>query len=690
MIVALLLLVAPTLDPVAHLARGAKHYAEGDYEGAKSELLPVRDARDPAHDYVLYFLGQAAAYAGDRAVALDAFHRLAGWKDSRLAGVAAWREADMLYALARWSEAAKSYENLLKHGTAGGEPAVAKDHMAEAAAAAGRKDVALALFRRVYVEHPTHPLAEQALRRMTELSDKPPVITADERIRRAAALTAVREWDRSLEELARVPADAPQAQRDEADFAIGMTKYRTRHDYPGAAEALLRVFERLPADRAAMALFHGARALSRADQDDRAISYYKEVVRRFPRSRWATEAQFLIGWLEFNRGRYEAAPPGLTELIARYPKSEFVDDATWYLAFSCYLLGKLDDTLSHLERLARMPGEYTQAKARYWKARVLERRGVTQPALEQYRALVTDFPLSWYALLARARLREQGVELGPFGLAGRGDAPPLSPPEPKLAAEPALAKADELLAAGLPVEAGEELHRAEYALIHKLSPARALPVLFDRYQRAGNFNRIYLLGESYSGRALKMPPLGEARKWWEAAYPLAYRDLVEKWGPGGGNPDYYLFAIMRKESGFNPHDVSYADAIGLLQMIPPTSRRVAEQISHPYTEDVLYDPAGNVEFGSWYIGNLLRKFKLQIPIGAGSYNAGPKPMMKWLSQHGKRPLDEFVELVAYTQTREYMKLVTDNYAHYLYLYGNKVYEPPLTVDAKYVDNEINY
>src|SRR5262249_39831577 len=86
------------------------------------------------------------------------------------------------------------------------------------------------------------------------------------------------------------------------------------------------------------------------------------------------------------RGR--PAPPGLTDVIARYPKSEFVDDATWYLAFSCYLLGKLDDTLSHLERLARMPGEYTQAKARYWKARVLERRGVTQPALEQYRALV--------------------------------------------------------------------------------------------------------------------------------------------------------------------------------------------------------------------------------------------------------------------------------------------------------------
>ena len=69
---------------------------------------------------------------------------------------------------------------------------------------------------------------------------------------------------------------------------------------------------------------------------------------------------------------------------------------------------------------------------------------------------------------------------------------------------------------------------------------------------------------------------------------------------------------MQKESAYNPHDVSYADAIGLLQMIPPTSRRVALRIDAPYTDDVLYDPEGNIRFGAWYIGHLLQKFKGQI------------------------------------------------------------------------------
>jgi soluble lytic murein transglycosylase len=173
-------------------------------------------------------------------------------------------------------------------------------------------------------------------------------------------------------------------------------------------------------------------------------------------------------------------------------------------------------------------------------------------------------------------------------------------------------------------------------------------------------------------------------------YPRAYRSFIEKYSPTGDNPPYYLYTIMQKESAYNPHDVSYADAIGLLQMIPPTSRRVAMRIDAPYTEDVLYDPEGNIRFGAWYIGHLLQKFKGQIALGAGSYNAGPRAMMKWIKLHGKRPLDEFIELTPYTQTREYMKKVLDIYSRYLWLYEKKDYLPDLKVDTAYIENDIDY
>jgi len=147
---------------------------------------------------------------------------------------------------------------------------------------------------------------------------------------------------------------------------------------------------------------------------------------------------------------------------------------------------------------------------------------------------------------------------------------------------------------------------------------------------------------------------------------------------------------MRKESGFDPHVVSYADAIGLLQMIPPTTRRVVEQLDMEWSEDLLYQPEMNVKVGSWYIGRLAQKFKGQIPLAAGSFNSGPRPVMRWLDQHGQRPMDELVELVAYTPTREYMKKVTDYYAHYVLLYEGRAYRQPLAVDATYLKNELDY
>jgi len=239
------------------------------------------------------------------------------------------------------------------------------------------------------------------------------------------------------------------------------------------------------------------------------------------------------------------------------------------------------------------------------------------------------------------------------------------------------------LEAGMDVEAGTELERNEKAILRRLGDQRGLATLLDRYRRASDFARAYRLAESRGGRALAQEPKGGARVIWEAAFPKAYAPLVETLGPAAGNPDWFLYAIMRKESGFFPNDVSYADARGLLQMIPPTSAKVAAAAGAPFFADQLYEPETNIRLGATYIGSLFRKFGQQIPVAAGSYNAGPKAMARWCDQHGKHPMDEFVELIAFAQTREYVKRVVGIYARYRYLYGPSPYEIPLTVDAKY-------
>ena len=79
-----------------------------------------------------------------------------------------------------------------------------------------------------------------------------------------------------------------------------------------------------------------------------------------------------------------------------------------------------------------------------------------------------------------------------------------------------------------------------------------------------------------------------------------------------------------------------------------------------------------------------------MALGAGAFNAGPRAMMRWVKQNGARPLDEFVELCPYTQTREYMKKALEIYARYLWLYDGRDYLPDQTIDTAWLDDGIDY
>jgi soluble lytic murein transglycosylase len=681
--------------PARALGRAWEAYRQGDLAAARAagKLTGLRN-----RDHALYLGAQAAALSGDPAAALPVFRAVAAMKDSRFHGIAAWRAADCLWDLGRAAEARAAYERLVS-GRAGGDGdrGVGLERIARAWEREGDPLRARQTWRRLALELPAHPLAPAAIEAL-ERAGVP--LTPRERIDRAARLTAGRDWDRALLELSLVGDADSDELRALRDYWTGTTLYRMRRQYERAGRLLIAVHEKMgrgasPEGRqskSAEALFHGARALSRADLDDEAIVHYGEVVKKYPATSHAAEAQFLSGWLEFNRGRWRESLPGLRETLRRYRSSRWADDASWYLGFAHFLLGEHAEALPHFERLAARRGALEGGKGRYWRARTLAALGRPIEANRELRHIVGAWPLSWYALLARERLLEQGLDIDVWGERppARRPVPALGRIDPKVARDPLIARVDELLAAGLEVEAGVELRRGERAFMKKHGATRALPVLFARYDQARNHNRPWELAVVYGARALAAPPAGGARGWWERAYPRAFRKLVDKHQDLGKNPPYYLYAIMRKESGFDPHVVSYADARGLLQMIPPTTRRVVEKLDMEWSEDLLYQPEANVKVGSWYVGRLVQKFKGQIPIAAGSFNSGPRPVMRWLDQNGARPMDEFVELVAYTPTREYMKKVTDYYAHYVLLYEDRAYRQPLTVDAAYREDELDY
>jgi soluble lytic murein transglycosylase len=124
---------------------------------------------------------------------------------------------------------------------------------------------------------------------------------------------------------------------------------------------------------------------------------------------------------------------------------------------------------------------------------------------------------------------------------------------------------------------------------------------------------------------------------------------------------------------------SSADARGLLQVLPSLGATLSAKLGIGFFPDQLFDPAVNIRLGTLRIGSLVKTFRGQIFLAAGAYNGGVEPVKRWLEQNGRRSLDEFLELVGYKESREYMKRVSAIYARYVYLYTGKVYELPLAL-----------
>jgi soluble lytic murein transglycosylase len=685
---------APSSPAVVELGRGFAAYRAGDYHGAIPMLrgAVTKDLR--GKDWALFVLAESEFYDGNYRGARDNFEKVGRGK-GRPAQMAPFRIADCLWMEGDHAKAAASYAKLAKTATArSGDVALARFRVAENTAERN-KDAARPLFLAIARDFPAHPLSDEALRRVGAAAPAGPTTTpqttppaADlppaDRLKRAESLSKDRHWDEALAELARLPATLPVEQAAERDYQIGMTKFHMRKDYPGGGALLLGAVSHLTGDKAASAQFHGARALSRADRDDEAIAGYRKVITQFPHSRYAAEAQYLSGWLEYNRGRFRESIPGFEATLKNFGNSAFADDAAWSLAFAHFLLGDTAEAAAGFERYGRLPptgiaSDEIPARVKYWRARLNEKTGKQADAEAGYRELAQR-PFSFYGLLARARLKQAGhpvpIELPVKKLAVEAPAKPTR--------EPSVARALELIEAGMGVEAGEELEANEKEILKHLGGDKALPWLIDLYKRAGDYRRVYRLAESKDAGALAADPRRDegTRVMWEAAYPRAYEPLVEKYGAAAKNPELFLYAIMRKESGFNPHDVSYADARGLLQMIPPTSSEVAAKIGEPFFPDQLYEPEVNIRLGAAFIGSLYAKFGREIPLTAGAYNGGPRMMTRWCEQNAKYPTDEFIELIAFPQTREYAKRVTSIYAKYRYLYGATPYEIPLTLTTK--------
>ena len=139
----------------------------------------------------------------------------------------------------------------------------------------------------------------------------------------------------------------------------------------------------------------------------------------------------------------------------------------------------------------------------------------------------------------------------------------------------------------------------------------------------------------------------------------------------------FILSIIRQESEFDTTANSHAGAKGLMQLMTYTAKLVAKQAKLPYSKSRLTrDPEYNINLGSHYIAGLLLEYEGSYPFAIAAYNAGPKRVRYWKKINKnpqKNQIDyiDWIELIKFKETRNYVQRVLENYNVYRYILEKK-------------------
>jgi soluble lytic murein transglycosylase len=118
-----------------------------------------------------------------------------------------------------------------------------------------------------------------------------------------------------------------------------------------------------------------------------------------------------------------------------------------------------------------------------------------------------------------------------------------------------------------------------------------------------------------------------------------------------------IFSVIKTESNYKQNARSGAGALGLMQLMPETARWIAGKINKKdYDEAMLYEVDCNIEFGTWYLSYLIKKFE-SVDIALIAYNAGEGNAQKWIKENK-------INDVPFKETKDYLKKVKRHYKYY--------------------------
>ena len=354
-------------------------------------------------------------------------------------------------------------------------------------------------------------------------------------------------------------------------------------------------------------------------------------------------------------------------LLSHFPKHRLAAKSAWELAWSFHQQKDNKKALDYLNKGLKTKIYKSEMKAKllFWQGQILQENGRPELAAKSFKKLILQQPNTYYGMrmISGEDIPESILSV-------------IKKRKTKLYSEPS---------EKLNQKTKDLLKRAEF-LFDIAEPDQALKELFaglGRYKNSTrNWHMSHLLhrrGEHHSVLRVianyYLPHLVTLTvgqyPLWELAYPRPYWSQLKSYANQAGIDPYFALAIMREESHFDPQALSSSKAMGLMQLMPATAKFVARKQKIKLRDiDEVFNPELNTRLGILYLGRIAGRFKSELIYTAGSYNAGPNNMLKWIRRWRGKSLDAFVEQIPFSETRKYVKRVYRSYKLYKQIYSS--------------------
>jgi soluble lytic murein transglycosylase len=495
---------------------------------------------------------------------------------------------------------------------------------------AGRGEADLAIIRYKDVYTGGGRLAGNALDALKSL--KADTFSMEEKLERADNLFAQHRYTEAERAYEEVLSVLDRDEKKRVMFAIGMCQFRQKRYRESAGSFSFYTTPKW--------MYWHARSFYRINNEEGFARVKNDFEKRYPDNK-RLALLYLMEAEELRRqGDLLLAEKSYEVVASRFPKS--AEEALWGLGWMYYSAGNFEKSLEYFSRLTEFEGSRDYHKYLYWKARSQERMSRDGEA-DFFKELPSD--RSYYGYMIKMRSPSDEISEGIF------------PPAPLL-------------------PAGEQYQRINALAVMGMKDEAVLEIA-DSIKKARSSEEFLYLGHM----AMKLDAykdviyIAEPRDDMEFlpySYPRAYWETIKHAAVSGGVDEYLVAALIREESRYDPDVVSWAGAVGLMQLLPATAKRMNNGVTlHTGGSLELSDVRTNIMLGTHYLSRLVIEFK-EIPFAVAAYNAGENALRRWLNKYYRKDVAEFIENIPYKETRRYVKKVLKSYWQYRSISGLRI------------------